>query len=67
VSIADGTGISEIAFDGCATMFLADDVLDFAAKESIVLVQQAILAQSLRTPRDELAQERRDRSAHGLR
>lgn len=48
--VAEQTGEGKVIRFRRPAMFLADDVIDLAAEEGIVLVDEAVLAQSLRPP-----------------
>jgi len=56
--IAKRTGVRQIAFCRLPAVFLADDVIDFAAEESVFFVDQAVFTQVVRPRRHELAQSR---------
>lgn len=64
VSIAVETGEGEIFGCGLATVFGAEDVIDFAAVINVALVDEAILADLPGAFRDEAAQRPSDLTRH---
>src|SRR5207249_6287463 len=63
-SVAKSTGIREVVCLGGTTVLQADDVIDFAAVESICLGDEAVFAQKTCAVGDCLTQFRTDPSSH---
>jgi hypothetical protein len=53
VAIAKKAGKCQIVFFSGATMFQADYMIDFTTKEGVVFVDEAVLAESIRTRGDQ--------------
>ena len=53
VAIAKKAGKCQIVFFSGTTMFQAEDVIDFTAKEGVVFVDEAVLAESIGTRGDQ--------------
>ena len=61
-------GVCQVLGDREAAVFFTDDVVDLAAKEGVVLVDQALFADPSSPDQNEAAQLRRDiGQAHGVR